>query len=81
MVLKITVKLFGTLGQNCPDYRPGIGIELEMAEGSSVADLLSLLKIHGSQGGTVVMQGRFLQKEEILADGSLIQIFQALHGG
>ncbi len=54
---------------------------MEIAEGSSVADLLSLLKIHGSQGGTVVMQGRFLQKEEILADGSLIQIFQALHGG
>jgi sulfur carrier protein ThiS len=79
--MQITVKLFGTLGQNCRDYRSDRGIELEMAEGSRVADLLALLKIPGSQGGTVVMQGRFLQKEEILADGSLIQIFQALHGG
>ena len=78
--MNITVKLFGTLSQNFSDYHPDKGLELEMAEGSNVADLLALLKIT-PQGGTAVMNGRFLQKDEILTGVALIQIFQALHGG
>ena len=79
--MKITVKLFGTLSQNFPDYSPGQGLEVEMPEGSKVADLLALLKISDAKGGTVVRDGLFLSKEETLTDGSLIQIFQALFGG
>jgi sulfur carrier protein ThiS len=77
----ITVKLFGTLSQNFPDYSPGQGLEVEMPEGSKVADLFVLLKISDPKVGTVVRDGLFLSKEETLTDGSLIQIFQALFGG
>ncbi len=79
--MKITVKLFGTLSQNFPDYSPDRGLEVEMQEGSKVADLLALLKIPDAQGGTVVRDGLFLSKEEPLTEGSLIQIFQPLFGG
>ena len=79
--MKITVKLFGTLIQNFPDYSPDQGLEVEIPEGSKVADLLALLKISDSKGGTVVRDGLLLSRDEILTDGSLIQIFQALFGG
>jgi sulfur carrier protein ThiS len=79
--MKITVKLFGTLSQDFTDYSPEQGLEVEMSEGSKVSDLLVLLKISGSRGGTVVRDGLFLSKEETLTNGSQIQIFQALFGG
>ena len=79
--MKITVKLFGTLSQNFTDYSPEQGLEVEIPEGSKVSDLLVLLKISDSQGGTVVRDGLFLSKEETLTSGSPIQIFQALFGG
>ena len=80
-LMKLTVKLFGTLSQNVLNYQPDQGLELTLPKGSSVADLLALLNIPGPQGETVVLDGRLLSKEELLIDGSLIQIFQALHGG
>jgi len=79
--MQISVKLFGTLSQRFPNYQPDQGLEIDLPDGSRVADLLALLKISDSRGETVVMSGRFSSKDEILIDGSLIQIFQALHGG
>jgi sulfur carrier protein ThiS len=79
--MQITVKLFGTLGQRFTNYQTDQGLELNLPAGSSVADLLALLEFSPLQGETVVLNGRFLSKEDILIDGSLIQIFQALHGG
>ncbi len=79
--MKLTVKLFGTLGQNFLNYQPDQGLEITLPEGSSVADLLALIDTSGPKGETVVLDGRLLSKETILIDGSLIQIFQALHGG
>jgi hypothetical protein len=46
-----------------------------------VADLLNLLDISDAQGGTVLMDSRFLSKEERLPPGSQVLIFQALNGG
>ena len=50
-------------------------------EGSKVADLLALLDISDDQGGTVLMDSRFLSREERLSPGSQVLIFQALNGG
>ena len=79
--MKITVKLFGTLNEKLPDYHPDQGFEVEMPEGSKVADLLALLDISDDQGGTVLMDSRFLSKDERLTPGSQVLIFQALNGG
>jgi sulfur carrier protein ThiS len=79
--MNISVKLFGTLSDLFPEYDFEKGLEFDLPEGSKVADLLALLDISEDQGGTVLMDSRFLSKEERLSPGSQVLIFQALNGG
>ncbi len=79
--MNITAKLFGALSDLFPDYDFEKGLEIDLPEGSRVADLLAYLGISEDQGGTVLMDNRFLAGEEKLAPGSRVLIFQALHGG
>jgi sulfur carrier protein ThiS len=79
--MKITVKLFGELKRKIPDYRPDKGLEMDIPEGSKVADLLALLGIPTSPGATVIMEGRVLPLEEKLINGSLINLFHVMYGG
>jgi len=79
--MKITVKLFGELKRKIPDYRPDKGLEMDIPEGSKVADLLALLGIPTSPGATVIMEGRVLPLEEKLINGSLINFFHVMYGG
>jgi sulfur carrier protein ThiS len=79
--MKITVKLFGELKRKIPDYRPDRGLEMDIPEGSKVADLLALLGIPTSPGATVIMEGRVLPLEEKLINGSLINLFHVMYGG
>jgi sulfur carrier protein ThiS len=79
--MKITVKLFGELKRKIPDYRPDKGLEMDIPEGSKVANLLALLGIPTSPGATVIMEGRVLPLEERLSHGSLVNIFHVMYGG
>lgn len=79
--MNITVKLFGTLSDLFPDYDFEKGLEIDLPEGSRVADLFAYLGISEDQGGTVLMDNRFLAGEERLTSRSQVLIFQALHGG
>ena len=79
--MKITVKLFGELKRKIPDYSPDNGLEMDIPEGSKVADLLALLGISSSPGATVIMEGRVLPLEEKLINGSLINLFHVMYGG
>jgi sulfur carrier protein ThiS len=79
--MKITVKLFGELRRNIPAYQHDKGMELEIPEGSKVADLMALLKISNTRTITAIMEGRVLAFEEGLSPGSLINIFHVMYGG
>jgi hypothetical protein len=79
--VKITVKLFGTLSTTIPGYHPDGGLVLEMQEGSTVADLMMLLRLNQSGGETVLSEGRLLRGDEKLIHGATLEIFQVLHGG
>jgi sulfur carrier protein ThiS len=79
--VEIRVKLFGTLSQRFPGYRPEDGMEVEIQDGATVMDLLTHLKISKSQGGVVSMEGRMLRTDDELRNGASVQVFQAVYGG
>ncbi|MCU0578815.1 MAG: MoaD/ThiS family protein [Desulfobacterota bacterium] len=79
--MKVTVKTYGTLKPPSAADPTLPANEMEMPEGTRVADLLTRLGITPGQGGTVVMNGRLLPREEELIDGALIQVFPVMHGG
>jgi molybdopterin synthase sulfur carrier subunit len=79
--MKVKVKLFGTLSQSFPDYQPAQGIEVEMPDGATVKDLLSLLEIPESQRTVVIVEGRILKADDEIPGGVPVNVVQAIGGG
>jgi sulfur carrier protein ThiS len=79
--MEIRVKLFGTLSQWCPGYQHSQGIEVEVPDGATAKDLLSLLAIPESQGAVVAVEGRILTADDRIGCGAPVHVLQVLHGG
>ena len=79
--MKIKIQLFGVLGRKFPEYDSPEGVEIELPDESTAADLLEYLKIPEAWGPAVAMDSRLLKNEDNLRDGAEIRIFQAVHGG
>jgi sulfur carrier protein ThiS len=79
--MKITIKLHGTLGLRRPGYRPAEGITADVPEGTTIAELFSLLDLPLDQHVSVIMDGRFTKKEANVSDGACLNVFQPMHGG
>lgn len=79
--MEVRVRLFGSLGQRFPSYQRSAGLEVQVPEGATVQDLLTLLGLTGLQGTVVIAAGRVLKAEEPLQPGVPVDIMQAIGGG
>jgi sulfur carrier protein ThiS len=79
--MKVKVKLYGTLGQRFPDYRPSQGMEVEIPDGATAKDLLALLGIAESQKAVVIVEGRIVKADDKMQRRVPVSVFQAIHGG
>ena len=81
--MKIKVNLYGTLTQKVPGYKQASGIEVEIPEGSTVKDLLSLLQIpiSGSEKAVVAIDGRIRKTNDEIPSDAHAEIFQPMAGG
>lgn len=80
-MMKIRVRLFGTLGRDFPDYQPATGFEIEIPENATVGDLLAHLKIAESHKPVVAINGRIMKPNDCLQSGTAVQVFQSVFGG
>lgn len=79
--MKVLIKLFSVLRDCVPDYDPEKGIETELPDGSTVADLLGHLGIPMSKVPVVACNGRVLQPADTIQEDSTVHIFQPVAGG
>ncbi len=79
--MKVKVKLYGTLRQSFPYYQHSQGLEVEIPEGATVKDLLTLLEISESRRSLVIMEGRILKADDKMRCGVPVNVLQAIHGG
>ncbi|MDA8137257.1 MAG: MoaD/ThiS family protein [Desulfobacteraceae bacterium] len=80
-MIKVIVKLYGTLPERIQAYDPDKGLILEFAQGTKVADLTQRLNLAAEDTGVVALDGRVAAPETSLYDGAQIRIFQAAYGG
>lgn len=78
---KVIVKLYGTLRKKIDHYDTAKGIDVEMRDGVSVADLVAHLGIPESKIGFVLANGRIVKAGNAVEDGAEIKIFQPIAGG
>ena len=79
--MKVLIKLFSILRDYVPDYNPQKGVETELPDESTVADLLSQLGIPMSKMPVVTCNGRVLQPTDTIHEDSTLHIFQPVTGG
>lgn len=79
--MKIQVILFGTLRNGFPDHDPAHGLEVELADGSSVADLVDHLEIPRARLGVVSVDGVLVKADTRLKDRDCVRVFQPIAGG
>ncbi len=79
--MNITVKLFSVLRQHVDGYDPERGIDIVLPPAARVGDVIRHLDIPSEQFPVVSCDGRILQPGDVLADGSVLHIFQPVAGG
>lgn len=80
-MMKINVKLFSVLRQSVADYDPDTGVDVELVPGAVVGDLIRQLKIPLDTVPVASCNGRILQQDDPLSDGSVVHLFQPVAGG
>ena len=79
--MKVAVRLFGTLSRRFPGYQHSLGMEVEIADGATVKDLLALLEISESQRAVVLVEGRILKADDRMQPGVPVSVLQVIGGG
>ncbi len=79
--MRITVKLFGTLGSHYQGYQHTHGIELNTDSSIRVKRLIKLLKLPVKQVGIVTINGKLAKAEDVIPDTAKVKVFQPLAGG
>ena len=79
--MQVRVKLYGTLGKRVPGYDHRQGLAVEVAEGTTVADLMGGLGIPLKKIGMVSLNGRLAGREAILQPDEQVKVFHPIFGG
>jgi len=79
--VKVEVHLFATLATHLPPDAAGDGVILDLPRGSTVTDVIQVLKIPADVDCLRVVNGRDAAWEDHLADGDVLVLFPPLAGG
>lgn len=79
--MKIEVRLFATLAAYLPDEGDGRSATLEVADPSTVADVIRSLRIPDDTPFLTMLNGRDATLDQPLADGDVLSLFPPLAGG
>lgn len=81
MAIKVTVKLFGTLGLNRPGYNHKKGLQIDTPDKVTVEDLLYDLNIPLHHIGFISDGSQALQFDSHLKDKMNISFYSLISGG
>jgi len=79
--MRVTVKLHATLKKHLPPGSSEDGIELEVREGATVAEVIERLGIPAKHAGMLVSDDEYLERTTVVRDGQEIDVFPPLAGG
>lgn len=79
--MEVTLNLFATLSQYMPHKAKGRPCTVEVDDGTTVSDLLKVLKIPVQKAKLVFLNGVHSKGDEILKEGDRVGVFPPIGGG
>jgi sulfur-carrier protein len=79
--MRIKVKLFATLTRVIDGAKAGLPMEIDLAEGATLNDLIKTLKLPTDQVKVTFVNGRSQDLSYVLHEGDEIGIFPPIGGG
>jgi len=79
--MRVRVKLFASLCRYFSDAAPGIPFEMEVPDGTTVADLVDRLKLPHKEVKLFFVNGRARSLDWLLEAGDDVGIFPLIAGG
>jgi len=79
--VRVEVRLFATLARYLPDDHAAGAARLEVADGSTVADVARVLGIPSELSRIVLVNDRDAPDHQALAAGDVVTLFPPLAGG
>ena len=79
--MRVRVKLFASLCRYLSDAAPGIPFEMEVPDGTTLADLVDRLKLPHEEVKVFFVNGRARSLDWFLGPGDDVGIFPLIAGG
>jgi molybdopterin converting factor small subunit len=79
--VKVEVRLFATFARYLPDERGAGGTQVEVPDGSTVADVAAILGIPADVSRIVLVNDAEADEHRCLAAGDVVTLFPPLAGG
>jgi sulfur carrier protein ThiS len=83
--MKITFKLFATLSDYLPPQKQGNIVELDVSEGSTIADLVKQFNLPMQLVHLVLVNGKYIKPEDrnthLLIENDVLAIWPPVAGG
>jgi sulfur-carrier protein len=79
--VRVEVQLFATLAAYRPGGAIGEGLPLEVPEGTTIHELIQVLKIPPDVDCLHVVNGQDARSDQPLVDGDVLSLFPPLAGG
>lgn len=79
--VRVQIKLLGTLPSHFPGSYPASGIEAELPDNASVADMVAITGIPEARLGIVTVNGRLAKAADSIPENAEVKLFQKIAGG
>jgi molybdopterin synthase sulfur carrier subunit len=77
----VQVKLFATLRRQYPKLDIGEAMPVELAEGTTIGQLIAHLELPGAEVKVVFVNGIVQDRDHTLVDGDEVGVFPTVGGG
>ena len=80
-MIKIECRLYASLRKYAPDYQLGEAMELDLPDGTTLAELYELLKVPPDEVKRTFVSGLSKAPSHALSDGDRVALFPPIGGG
>ena len=81
MAIRLTIRLFGTLGSKVPDYNPQKGLRVDVDDNATPEDLAKNLKIPLNHIGLISDGSAAIKLDTQLTNNMNVNFFSLISGG